>query len=293
MRVHGFTHLFRLLWLAIPWTVGAALGDSLSRSNREDAVATVVAWVLWAIVAGASLWLTPAALSVVRTVTPCAPAVTAWALVDAPTVEWRGIVGLTCAIGVTALSWSAPVADDFVDGLSYGDERRFALRAPGVLALGPIAAVTALATVGLVTAPLAFATGRTALGIGSAVVGVGVAAAATRSLHTLSSRALVFVPNGVTVVDPMTLTEPVFFARRDTLAFGPAPAETEAVDLSMRALGMPLQLTMRAPVPLGLTTSRRAATLVESARVLVAPARPGAALLEASRRNFGTATAAS
>ncbi|MEZ5238858.1 MAG: hypothetical protein R2716_07880 [Microthrixaceae bacterium] len=58
------------------------------------------------------------------------------ALVQAPgPAGWAGLASGTAA---TVLAMSAPVGDWFVDGASYGDERRFALRPPVVLLLGPV-----------------------------------------------------------------------------------------------------------------------------------------------------------
>lgn len=286
VTAHSFTQILRFLWLAMPWLAGNALGQSFAAGDRSTIVGTIAAWMVWATAMIALLAVVPVALTAARITIPAAALGAAWAGFDS---GWTGpsIVGLAAGLAAMSLIWSAPVADDFVNGTAYGDEQRFSLRAPGVLVLGIVQAVSTLTTVGVLAGPFALLQGRVAVGVALCVIGVAIAAAGARSLHTLSTRFVVFVPNGVTLVDALAVSDSVLFERGATLAFGPAAADTEALDLSMRALGVPLQMTMREPVPVTLRTGRRAATVVESARILVAPARPGAVLNEAVARNFG------
>ena len=52
------------------------------------------------------------------------------------------------------MAWRAPIGDAFVDGSSYGDERRFLLRTPGALAIGPLFVVCAVIVAGLTVGPV-------------------------------------------------------------------------------------------------------------------------------------------
>lgn len=294
------TQVLRVAWLALPFTAGAAIADVVPTGDGPNLVATIAAWLLWAVVMVAVIILTPTALTVARALSAVAPTGTFVAVLAADEPPILGVVGLGLALLATGLIWSAPFADDSLGGTAYGDERRFSLRSPGVLVLGIIPAVVAVVTVGVLTAPTLWWQGSTVLGFVAAVVGWGVAAIGTRSIHQLSLRMLVFVPNGVTVVDPILLGEPVLFPAAGTRAFGPAPADTHAVDLTGRALGTPLQIVMTPTdgtasddggVMVSLKTNRTSANAVRVDTVLVAPARPGAVMDEARRRHFGVASA--
>ena len=96
-----------------------------------------------------------------------------------------------------------------------------------------------------------------------------------------------FVPAGMTLVDPSVLAEPTLF-RRDTITrLGPAPADTAARDLSSGASGLILQVDLNLPAPLLPFAGRSGiAEPVEVTSALIAPSRPGALLAEAERRGI-------
>ena len=125
-------------------------------------------------------------------------------------------------------------------------------------------------------------------GVLATVAGVGLALPAARSLHQLSRRFLVFVPGGVVVHDPMTLSDPVLLPRTGLASVGPAPADSDAEDLTMGAGGLIMELRLRAPSDLIRRRPGRAPDeAVSTAAVLVAPTRPGAFLAEARERVAG------
>ncbi|HKY15110.1 MAG TPA: hypothetical protein VJM33_09310, partial [Microthrixaceae bacterium] len=189
----------------------------------------------------------------------------------------------------TVLAMSAWVADDFVDGASYGDERRFSLRAPGALVVGPIPLVWAAGVAGLAIGPMLAAgaegAGRAA-GVLVGVVGLAVTAWSLRSLHVLSRRAAVFVPAGLTLVDELALGESTLMARSAMVRLGPARADTDATDLSQRALGLALEVGLAAPVGLLIRDGARSAHEMSTARIVFTPARPASLLREAAARGF-------
>ena len=68
-----------------------------------------------------------------------------------------------------------------------------------------------------------------------------------RILHRLSQRWFVFVPAGVVVVDQMALTDSLLVQRQRVDSIGPAPADTQANDLTVGAIGLALELRLTEP----------------------------------------------
>jgi hypothetical protein len=97
----------------------------------------------------------------------------------------------------------------------------------------------------------------------------------------------VFVPAGVTLVDALALAEPVLLARRSVTRVGPAHADTTALDLSVGATGLIVQVDLDTPVSLVRATRRnQVAEAVETTSVLIAPTRPGVFLRIAEERGL-------
>lgn len=287
VNVSPLTWALRALWLTLPLTVGDLVTAALA--DRSDAVGVTVVVLAWAVWAGgllASLVVLPPALTALRILAPLPLAAAALGAVEV-TPSGAGWLGLAAAAVVVVLALSAEVGADFIDGASYGDERRFGLRPPGALLLGPVQ-LTWLLTVAplLVGLPLLAARSwlvggaLTALGLATAWWGVGV-------LHRLSRRCLVFVPAGLTLVDELTVVDPILFRRRDVGRLGPAPADSNALDLSGAAPGLILQIDVDPPVPVLPTVGRRRETQVAAVdSMLVAPSRPGALLRHAGTRDL-------
>ncbi len=281
------------IWLTLPFTAGTAFGDALDpRSRGVQVVATVALWVLWLAGLVAALVPSTVSLTVARTLAPASLAAAAWAAVvvpdgaDAPEAV---ALGATALVAVVALS--APVGDRFVNGSSYGDERRMPLRPPGALLLGPIEVTWLVVVAGATAGPLLLATRQWVLGAVALVVGWALALGGVRLLHRLSQRWLVFVPAGVVVVDRLALTDALLVVRQRVDSLGPAPADTTATDLTVGALGLALELRLTEPetiipAPRRTGADRGAAQPVEVRAVLVAPSRPGWALEEARRRRL-------
>jgi hypothetical protein len=286
VNAHPVTWTVRVLWLALPFTVGDALGDALARRSAPvQHVVVAGSWIGWAAGLVALVVALPVMLTAVRFVVPAAIAVAAW-------TTWRSdatalsIAGLVVSVVAAVLAWSGYVADDFVDGASYGDERRFALRSPAVLVIGPLPLAVAVATAGVAAGPLLLAAKRWAAGVALVAVGWLVAAAALRSLHTLSRRFVVFVPAGITLVDPALLVDAVLVPRSSLVQLGPAPLEGDRLDLSGQALGLALELVAVDPLDLTVKDGRRSAHELSARRVVFTPARPSAVLAEAARRRL-------
>lgn len=287
MHASPLTWATRLLWLTLPATLGDLLGGALA--DRSAAVATtltVAAWLVWTAGLGSSLVLLPATLTTLRVLAPLPVLAGTVAAIDvAPTA--LGWVGLASAALAAVGAFTADVGDDFVDGSSYGDERRMALRPPTLLLLGPVELVWALSVGPLLAGVCLLGAEQWVLGGVLAVVGVGTAWWGWRTLHRLAQRWIVFVPAGVTLVDPVALAEPTLF-RRDSIArLGPAPADTEALDLSAGATGLIVQIDLDTPAPVLPAVGRNKVTApLEVRSVLLAPTRPGAMLELAEQRRI-------
>src|ERR671910_3701081 len=138
----------RLTWLVLPLVSGPALGEALNGASRPvQAVASVGLWVGWAAVLVATLVPTTVSLTALRVAAPAAVVAAGAALVagDTSTADAVGLAGALAA-GLAAF-WPG-TGEVFVDGSSYGDERRMPLRVPGPLLAGPLAVVWGVAVVG-------------------------------------------------------------------------------------------------------------------------------------------------
>ena len=276
----------RLTWLSLPLLAGPSLGDALAGASRPvQVVASVGLWVGWATILAATLVPATVTLTALRVAAPAAVAA-AVASTVAGGAAGADVAALAGTL-VAALAAFWPVTGEaFVDGSSYGDERRLPLRAPGPLVAGPIELVWAVVVAGVVAGPLLLAArqwvaGAVALAAGAAAVWWGV-----RVLHTLSRRWVVFVPAGLVVHDPLALVDPILVPRTALVSLGAAPADTDALDLTRGALGLALELRFADPVPLLVLRGRGASETVTAEAVLVTPSRPGALLTEARARRL-------
>ncbi len=279
--------VWRAGWLLLPVTLGDLVADALAGTDGPGAtVVGVTLWVLWAAGLACSLVADPRALTTGRTLAPL-PLVAgvAAALTTDPTP--LGWVGLVVAALVPVVALSAPVGEWAIDGASYGDEHRSPLRCPGILLLGPLQ-LTWVATVGpLAAALLLAARDRWLPAAVAAALGTVTAVAGWRSLHRLASRALVFVPTGITLVDALALYEPIPLPRRSIVRLGPAPADTAALDLTAGATGLIVEAALDEPLSVVPAVRRGATTeAVEVRAVLVAPSRPGRFLEIAEQRGI-------
>jgi hypothetical protein len=273
------TWLVRAIWATMPLTVGDLLSAALDgRSGPVRLTTVVMAWALWAAGLLATLVTLPPALTVLRILAPL-PLAAAIAAAGDTAPSAIGWVGLGSAALVAVVTLSAEVGGDFIDGASYGDERRFGLRPPGALLLGPLQLVWLVVTVPPIAGALLLAARQWLPGAASLLGGVAGIWWGARVLNRLSQRCVVFVPAGMTLVDHLTLAEPVLFRRRDVHRIGPAPVDTAAHDLSGAAPGLILQVDVDPAVTITPRVGRsRPSEPVEAHDVLIAPSRPGALL---------------
>lgn len=281
----------RIAWLGLPLATGAAFADAIDGASEPVRwVAIVGLYTAWA--GGLLALLVPrtVGLTALRIGGPAALAATAGVVVgggrpgvvDVVAIGWAALVCGTALAGFTA--------DALVDGSSYGAERRFVLRTPVVVLLGPAELAWLAVVSGVIGPPLLLAARQWVLGGIAVVLGAGAAWAGVRALHQLSRRWVVFVPAGVVVHDPLATTDPVLFPRRTIAGMGPAAAAEPApsvVDLGGGATGLVLEMEVHPAIDIPLRAGRgRRATTVAADRVRFTPVRPGAVLAEAGARRL-------
>ena len=279
----------RVAWAALPLTVGPALGDALGeRSAAVARTGSVLAWAAWAVVLLAVAVPRTVSLTALRVVAPLAAGAGVWAAVAGEQAAQDALAAAWGALVLVA-AFAPGTGDVFVDGSSYGDERRMLLRPPLALLLGPLPVTWAATVAGPVAAPLLLAAEQWVLGGAVAVAGAVATVVGARALHGLARRWVVFVPAGLVLHDLHLLADPVLFPRPTVARLGPAAqgaAAPEVLDLTGAAPGLALQLDLREPLQLAPRRGTRALDVVEVAHLRFAASRPGALLAEAARRRL-------
>ena len=285
----------RVTWALLPVFAGPALGDALDGASRPvQVVASTGAWAGWLAVLVATLVPRALSLTVVRIAAPV-PLIAAIAAAVAGPMEVDDAVALAAGVAVVAAVVLPTTADAFVDGSSYGNERRFALATPPRLLLGPAPVAWLLAVAAPCGAALALAARAWVLGALLAAVAVPGVRLGVPAIHRLSRRWLVFVPAGLVVHDHIALAEPVLLPRRLLGGVGPAAVDdgrddgTATADLTLGAGGVALAVRLveaiELPVVEGFGRARRSVVL-RAERLVVAPLRPGAVMAEAGDRRL-------
>lgn len=266
----------RALWLLLPLTVGGALDALLDgRSGYLVATAAVLAWAAWAASLLATLVAHPVSLTVLRVAGPAAAVSgVGAAAIGRPSLP-VAVASVAVGLAAGALAVSAGTADRCVDGVSYGSERRLALRIPTPLLAGPLPLAWLAIVVGGAAGPLLLGAQRWVPGGVALVVGWPAAAFAARSLHGLSRRFIVLVPAGFVLHDRAALLDPVLFSRHAMAHIGPALADTDATDLTLGAAGLVIEVRLVQPLDVPRRRGRRDASMDTVDAVLFSPARPG------------------
>ena len=281
-----------LAWVVQPFTAGALIGDALD--DAADPFRTVVstaAWALWLLILLAMAVPRPVTLTIARLGATGGVLAAVWAASDvgrnqsdvSTSVLAVGVVSAIVAFSTINLPG---VGDRFVDGVSYGEEKRFLLRTPGPVLLVVLAPSAIVVVVGATVGPLLLADEQWLVGAVATVCGFGLAWFPLNALHRLTNRFLVFVPNGLVVHDLTQLREPVLFVKREIAGLAPAPADTTATDITAAALGLALELRLAAPTELSFVTGRTTTDNRSVRSLLVAPTRPAAVMRTAMERKI-------
>ncbi|MEM9520887.1 MAG: hypothetical protein AAGA37_16320 [Actinomycetota bacterium] len=277
------------LWVIQPFTSGVVIGEALDpTADPFRTTVSVAAWALWLLILLTMAVPRPVTLTLARLGATGGLTATVWAAIEAGDQASTATlaIGVLAAIAAFAAINLPGAGDRFVDGISYGDEARFLLRAPGpvLIALLPLSA--AVIVVGATAGPLLLADERWLAG--SIATGLGFAAAwfPLNAVHRLTNRFVVFVPNGLVVHDKTQIREPVLFVTREIAGLAPAPADTTAKDVTAAALGLALELRLASATELPFVTGP-ADTELESVRsILISPTRPAAVMEMALARGI-------
>jgi hypothetical protein len=274
----------------LPVTAGAAAAEVLSGWPDAPAiVGAVLCWLAWGIGSIAVLAPRPAGLTALRAL---APAYAVGAVVVAIT---GGAVGLDAWAAVVATVVTAVLVADHgiattaANAVAYGDERRYPLRTPPALFLGPLPGVRGLVVAGIAGGPLLLADEHWIVGGLAVATGLVVVPLGTRALHALSRRWIVLVPAGVVLADPLTLSDPTLFLREHVRALRPVEPHVattgDALDLRLGASWGTLRISLDEPVDLLRSgRGRRGGATVDASELLVAVTRRSELLETASRR---------
>lgn len=282
--------LLRALWCTLPLTAGSAATDAISHWDEAPRiVGAIVLWGLWAVGTVAVLAPRPAGLTVLRVIAPAFVILAAVALIDGAADGLAGWGAVAATVAASVLASDSEIAMAAINALAYGDERRFPLRTPPALFLGPLPVVRALVIAGLAGGPLLLADGNVVLGVLVVVAAVPVVPLALRALHGLSRRWFVLVPAGVVVVDPLTLADPMLFVRQHVrivrAARSDAPVPEHAVDLRLGATAGTIELGFDEPADLlRAARGRHGGTTVHAQGLLVAVVRRAELLAGAAQR---------
>jgi hypothetical protein len=283
----------RIVWGAQVVTLGLAIGAALAGLSRPvQIVGTMLAWIIWTVGLGAVIIAHPLGLTALRFCLTALTGCAAW-VAFAPGVQtWQRGLAVVSALLAAALVGSAETATWCIDGPAYPNECRHALKTP--INLVPVALVVSILTASSAIAfPLLLAARLWVLGCIAATVAAVMAVVGTRSLHQLSRRFVVFVPAGFVLHDHIALMDPVLFRRNVVETIGPAVVDTDSLDLTLGASGMPLEVHLHEKVELTkLSKDRKTADVGKTARFLVSPMRPGAVIREAAARRYAVTTKA-
>ncbi len=276
------------MWVALPFTVAPALGAALRPHDAAVRTAlAVLAWAAWAAVLVGTLVPHPVGLTAIRLAAPAAVAVALAAVATGRPSLGQSLLAVVGSLAALALAFAPATGMLYANGPAYPNERRYPLRIPGPLLLGPVEMAWAVAVGVPFAGTLLLAAKQWVAGAAVVVVGVPVAYRLARSLHTLSRRWVVFVPAGVVIHDPLAVVEPVLFVRALVESLRPAALGADALDLTQGAAGLALELVLGEEVPVVLVKpGRPGGREGRSARLLFTPTRPGRVLAEAESRRL-------
>ena len=279
----------RLAWVLLPVSVGAALSDALdSWSTGPARVATVLAWSAWPLGLVALLAPRSWGLTALRVLAPAAVVVAvlaAWSTSGAVAAS-----AVVTSLVAAAFTLSSAVSCAAANAAAYGDEVRFPLRIPPSLFLGPVPLAVALIGLGVAAGPLLLADGRVVAGIAAVVIGLPLAFALARSLHSLARRWLVLVPAGVVVADPLTLADPVLMRREniELVERGSHTLRGETLDLRLGSAAGTIGIALVAAQSFARRRGRHTTVLQDADALLVSAVQAGPFMRGAGARRITT-----
>lgn len=268
--------LIAVVWGACPFAVGPSVGAATSSASRATQLVIVIGlWAMWTVVLVTTLVRLPSALVALRVGAPGPICVSAACAI----AGHSSVVAMTVSTVALLAPFAPGVADRWVQGGAYGHEKRFVLRAPASLLLGPIQVAWLAIAASLSAGPLLLANRMWIAGTIAVVVGAAATTAAVRSFWMLADRWLVVVPAGIVLHDRFALAETVMCPHRSIGSVGAATVGTTAHDFTMGSMGLAIEITMREPLPMIPRTVRgKPAAPVEPGSWLCTPSSPAAFL---------------
>ncbi len=280
----------RVAWATLPITTGSTLANALddwSSSTRN--VAGALLWLAFALGLMGVALPRPESVLGLRILAPLLVIVEVAAVISTDDVGTAtSIVGLVAAFAAWCAVSMPQLAEAGLNALAYGDERRFPLKVPPALFLGPLPFAVVALGASVATGPLLLADGRIVEAALAIAIGVPVAMYLSRSFRSLCRRMAVIVPAGIVIADPMTLTDPHLFAVERIAGLRRLePAERPDADTHDTRSGafvgsFALELNASASL-MRSHPGRREATAFSARSVWFAPVRPAAFLKTAQR----------
>lgn len=198
-----------------------------------------------------------------------------------------GWIGLITTVALTAIVFLPQFGEEFINGASYGDERRFPLRPPALILIGVLPALWIFGVLVPIGGILLLGAQQWILGTILLVVGLPAFWFAVPAMNRLTRRWAVLVPAGLTIVDEFALAEPMLFRAAAISSMGPAEQDAELFDLTAQASGLALGVTLKSMMPIvPRAVGDEPASGVEVTGVMFCPTRPGALLAAAKQRNI-------
>ncbi len=280
--------LLRALWLTLPFAAGPALAAGLaSPSAAVASTASALLWLGWAVALVAVLVPHPLGLTGLRLAAPAALAAALVAVLAGGASGLEAALALTATIMAASLALLPETGTWMVNGGAYGNERRYLLRPPRALLLGPIPLAWAILVVAVAAGPLLLAAGQAVAGGLALAAGLPLAVMLARALHALTLRWAVLVPAGLVLKDHLAVVDPVLLRRVDIEVLGRAPAGSDALDLTAGAPGLALEARLHEAVPLmRVVLGTRRSEPGRSAAMRFTPTRPGTVLADARSRRI-------
>jgi len=274
----------RCVWLLQPLTLGPGCADILQHTQSRTFL-SIGLWGLWGFGFLATLIPCPLTLTTIRISGPVVGVLSVWSSLATDNFQ-NSLVGLIGGLALLVLALWPAVADAYVDGASYGNERRFLLRAPAsiTLILAPLAWLFTL--IGTLSGPALLAQGSTTPAIVSFTLGLPIAAACSRAIHHLHRRWVVLVPTGLVLHDHLALADPTLITRKALMSIGPAAINSDGHDLTHGAHGLAIEVRSHEPYDLRLNNRKYNHQVITTSAFLCTPVCPNAFLSEANRRKL-------
>jgi hypothetical protein len=282
----AFPWIARIAWLAVPAGGGAIDAAVDGRSSGVSWVAAVGGWTVWGSVVAALLIPSTLSLAWIRVVGPLSLVAVAATIVGGAPATDVALLAVPSLVAV-AVFMAPDIGRWMVQQSAYGDEDRLLLRAP--VAAGAAAIVTWVVwAAAIVIGPLALGASNLAVGLPLTVIAIALTAYVGPRWLLMAQRWLVLVPAGLVVHDPIVLADTLMVKTNQLGSIRLAPADTQAADLTGPASGYAIEISTTESVStvFSFTPQEPNGKAIHMTAFLVAPSRPGAALLRANARGL-------